>query len=279
MKILHTADTHIGTFPGPTEAGKNLRMRDTTNCMVALANSAMTEKPDLIIIAGDLFHRSRLWADEMLVEIQIAAEWLIDLSKVAPVCLLYGTPNHDNEEAFYNLSRAVPENVHIFTRPERRVIQTASGDVQVCALPGFDRGFYRTQNPGVSREEENAVFSNTLSQIVMGLSAQCTQDSPCVLMAHYTVPGADLESGQVQIFSQSEPMLTVDTLAAADFDLVTLGHIHKPQLVNGFSNVYYSGAINRLNFNDEGQARGFWYHEVNDNALVDSRFVATPARA
>lgn len=278
MKILHTADTHIGTFPGPSENGKNLRMRDTTNCMVSLANSAISESPDMIIISGDLFHRSRLWADEMLVEIQIAADWLNDLAKVAPVCLLYGTPNHDNLEAFNNLARALPENVHIFTHPERRIVQTASGPAQVCALPGFDRGFFRAQNPGVPREEENAVYSNALAQIVMGLRSQCTPDMPSVLMAHYTVPGADLESGQVQIFSQSEPMLSVDTLNAAAFSLVALGHIHKPQLVNGFQNVYYAGAINRFNFNDEDQARGFWYHEIGSNDLTSSRFVATPAR-
>lgn len=279
MKILQTADIHIGTFPGPVKDGRNLRMQDTINCMEMLKISASSENPDLIVIAGDLFHRSRLWADEMLMEIQIAANWLTDLSRIAPLCLLYGTGNHDNMEAFRNLSMALPANVHIFTRPERRIIRTGAGPVQVCGLPGFDRGYFRAQNPGISREDENAVFSNALSQIVMGLRAECTLDMPSVLMAHYTVPGADLESGQVQIFSQSEPMLTVDTLSAACFDLVALGHIHKPQRVNGLYSVFYAGAINRLNFNDEGQERGFWYHELDESYVPGSRFVNTPARS
>lgn len=277
MKILHTADTHIGTFPGPTEQGKNLRLEDTIQCMQALAESARSEDPDLILISGDLFHRARLWADEMLVEIQAAVDWLNGLSYVAPVCLLYGTPNHDNEEAFKTISLAVNSNVHIFMRPECRVIHTKSGPVQVCALPGFDRGYFRAKNPGVSREDENATFSSALSQIVMGLRAECNKEIPAVLMAHYTVPGADMESGQVQMFSQAEPMLTTDTLLAADFDLVALGHIHKPQQLSSYRKAFYSGAINRLNFNDEGQKRGFWYHKLS-HFDITSDFVEMPTR-
>lgn len=33
MKILHTADWHIGQFKGPTENGVNLRGLDTVKCL------------------------------------------------------------------------------------------------------------------------------------------------------------------------------------------------------------------------------------------------------
>lgn len=74
---------------------------------------------------------------------------------------------------------------------------------------------------------------------------------------YYTVPGCNTESGQTQFLTQFEPVITQDMLLAADYDLVALGHIHRPQMINGLRNVYYSGAVNAMNFNDEGQDRGF----------------------
>lgn len=37
---------------------------------------------------------------------------------------------------------------------------------------------------------------------------------------------------------------------------------------NGLHNVFYSGAINAMNFNDEGQERGFWIHEFSDTGKL-----------
>ena len=54
MKVLHTADTHLGDLTGPTKDGQNLRRLDTLRCMEAIVASAQAEKPDLAIIAGDL---------------------------------------------------------------------------------------------------------------------------------------------------------------------------------------------------------------------------------
>ena len=36
MKILHTADWHIGQFKGPVVDGVNLRLQDTVKCLVLL---------------------------------------------------------------------------------------------------------------------------------------------------------------------------------------------------------------------------------------------------
>ena len=119
----------------------------------------------------------------------------------------------------------------------------------------------------------------------MGLRTQCREDRPTVLMAHYTVPGCNTESGQSQLLTQFEPIIPPEALSAANYDLVALGHIHRPQLVSGFDNVYYSGSINANNFNDEGQERGFWIHYAEPGAFgregmvfTDSEFVKTPYR-
>ena len=55
---------------------------------------------------------------------------------------------------------------------------------------------------------------------------------------------------------------------AARYEAVLLGHIHRPQIIEGLDNVFYSGAINAMNFNDEGQDRGFWIHEFNEKGTL-----------
>lgn len=194
-----------------------------------------------------------------------------------------GTPNHDGEGQFKVLLTHFRdfENVHIVVNPE--VIQTKHADIAV--LPGFDRGIYRAKFPGFGKEEENEIFSQELGKIVLGLRAQCREDRPAVFMAHYTVPGCNTESGQSQILTQFEPIVPPESLDAAAYDLVALGHIHRPQIVSGFENVYYSGSINANNFNDEGQERGFWIHHFEEGAFgrdgmvfTDSEFVKTPYR-
>ncbi len=284
MKIFHSGDWHIGNFKGPEREGVNLRSLDTRRCLEFMVERAEQERPELVLVPGDIFHTGKTWSDRCCDEVITAIEIITRLAAVSGhVVIMKGTPNHDGEGQFKVLEAhfASFHNVHIVINPE--VIQTEYADIAV--LPGFDRGVYRAKFPGLGKEEENEVFSQELGKIVMGLRAHCRGDRPSVLMAHYTVPGCNTESGQSQLLTQFEPIIPPEALSASCYDLVALGHIHRPQLVSGFDNVYYSGSINANNFNDEGQERGFWIHHAEQGAFghegmvfTDSEFVKTPYR-
>jgi len=58
-----------------------------------------------------------------------------------------------------------------------------------------------------------------------------------------------------------------------------LGHIHRPQKVEGLSvPTFYCGAPERLSFNEENLIPGFWIHEFEESNYQGSRFIETPAR-
>lgn len=279
MKILHTADWHIGVFKGPEKDGANLRSLDTKRCLEAMVDKAREERPELALVSGDIFHTGRTWSDRCCDEVITAKEIISDLSQVAEqVIVMRGTPNHDGEGQFQVLKEFFPErgNVHIITEPQ--VVHTDYADIAV--LPGFDHGVFRAKFPGLGKEEENEVFSEELGKIVMGLKGMCRLELPSILMAHYTVPGCNTESGQSQLLTQFEPIVPVESLEAADYDLVALGHIHRPQELKTVRNAFYSGSINANNFNDEGQERGFWIHELLpfDTWNWNSTFYKTPYR-
>lgn len=281
IRILHTGDLHIGNFPGPEKNGENARYLDICKCLDALVEGAREQKPGIAVIAGDIFHQARVWSDRGLKEQQTAVKFLRELSAICPVVVMRGTPNHDSEQQFEMLKTAFEGNgeVKIITEPQVvEVFSGAYGWVQVACLPGFDRGYYRAQHPGLSKEEENEVFTKAIADMIIGLKAQCKAGTPAVLVSHYTITGCNMESGQTAFFSQFEPVVYPDTLAAADFDLVCFGHIHRPQQLEGCKNTFYCGAVSQLNFNDEGQERGYWIHDIGGSGEVKSTFQQLPTR-
>lgn len=281
IRILHTGDLHIGNFPGPEDNGENVRFKDICKCLDALVAGAKESKPDIAVIAGDIFHQARVWSDRGLKEQQTAVRFLRELERICPVVVMRGTPNHDSEEQFKTLDSTFygDDSVHIITEPDAGTYHSYDGKkIQIACLPGFDRGYYRAKHPGLSKEEENEVFTKAIEEMIIGLKAQCDAGSPTVLVSHYTITGCNMESGQTAFFSQFEPVVYPNTLAAADFDLVCFGHIHKPQQLDGCKNTFYCGAISALNFNDEGQERGYWLHDIDEAGGVTSTFQQLPTR-
>lgn len=284
IRVLHTGDLHIGNFPGPEENGENVRFKDICKCLDALVEGAQREKPDVAVIAGDIFHQARVWSDRGLKEQQTAVKFFRELGRICPVVVMRGTPNHDSEEQFKTLESTFSDdgNLHIVMEPQVvRIYTGRCGWVQIACLPGFDRGYYRAKHPGLSKEEENEVFTKAIEDMIIGLKAQYEADyGPTVLVSHYTITGCNMESGQTAFFSQFEPVVYPATLAAADFDLVCFGHIHKPQQLDGCKNTFYCGAISALNFNDEGQRRGYYIHELpmSEMEAAGNAFIELPTR-
>lgn len=282
IKILHCADLHLGDLNGPVKDGRNARREDTLRCMREIAKSAEIEQPNVAIIAGDLFNRSRVWADTALDDIDAAiADFIRPLCRASEkVVLLFGTQNHDNPKAF-NTLRHLTEGLHnltIYTTPEVDTLTTSAGPVQILAMPGFDKGRLRAFIPDADAETENQNATTLVNEIIMGLSAEAYKTKPTarILVAHYTVAGCESESGQTFLAGQDVVILP-QTIDSAGVTLACFGHIHKPQRLNCNTPAYYSGSPNQLTFNDEGIRHGFYIHEIEGNE-VKTRQIYTPER-
>lgn len=280
MKILHCADIHLGDLNGPIRDGKNARRQDTLDCMSAITEAARRELPDVSIIAGDLFNRSRVWADTALEDINDAINHFI-----RPLCqasdhvvLLFGTASHDNPLAFQIIEEvtANEDNLHIFTRPDVCNLYTKCGSVQILALPGFDKGRLRTFVPDADKETENRNATALINEVLLGLSTKLDKGTPSVLVAHYTVAGADMGNGATFLAGQ-DVVLLPQTIDSTGVTLACLGHIHKQQRIFYNTPTFYSGSPNQLTFTDEESQQGFYIHEITDEG-VQSTAYSTPAR-
>ena len=279
IKILHTGDIHLGDLAGPTKDGQNLRRADTIRCMQEVYYRAFLEEPDVTIIAGDLFNRSRVWADTALEDVNDALEkFIIPLCKCSDaVVLLFGTMNHDNPRAFELIKRATQDlkNLHIYTEPKVEEITTSNGPVQIVAVPGFDKARLRLFCPGVDKETENRNATALINDIMLGLSTELDKSKPSVLVAHYTVSGSEADNGSTFLAGQDVVVLPA-TIDAMGVDLACFGHIHKPQRLVCQTPAFYCGSVNQLTFNDEGTEHGFYIHTIDGQ--VSSEFAVTPER-
>lgn len=87
LKVLHTGDWHIGSFPGPEVGGQNARFQDICRCLDFQAMYAEEHRPDIIVVSGDIFHQARVWSDRGLRESRTAIDHIRRLSNVAPAVM------------------------------------------------------------------------------------------------------------------------------------------------------------------------------------------------
>ena len=168
MRILHTADWHIGNFRSPVRDGVNLRTEDTKRCLDEVVKVARDGHPDYSLVSGDIFHVGRLWSDRCCEEIVTAFHYIRELAAVSrQVVVMRGTPNHDGAGQFNVLKEmfSASPNVHIVDTPQ----MLHFGNIDIAVLPGFDRGVFRAKFPGLSGGQENEVFTQELANIILGL--------------------------------------------------------------------------------------------------------------
>lgn len=60
MRFIHTADIHLGAVPDKGYPWSDARKKEITDTFSELIGVCRREKPDLLLIAGDLFHRQPL---------------------------------------------------------------------------------------------------------------------------------------------------------------------------------------------------------------------------
>ncbi|HUT16502.1 MAG TPA: exonuclease SbcCD subunit D [Anaerolineae bacterium] len=267
VRILHFADLHLGVenYGRPDPAtGLHTRLLDFLRSFDEMVEYALEQSVDLVLFAGDAY-KSRNPNPTHQREFARRIHRLA--SAGIPVFLLTG--NHDTPST---LGRAntldifaalrVP-SVHVGRKPGTHCIPTRSGPVQIVAVPWIVRSHLLSReeykNRALSEIEELIVgkLEGVLDAELKGLDA----DLPTVLAAHGTVQGAVYGSERSVLLGQ-ETILPRSLLRRAAFDYVALGHIHRHQVLGEDPPIVYSGSLDRIDFGEEREAKGFVVAEV-----------------
>ncbi|MCA9886868.1 MAG: exonuclease SbcCD subunit D [Anaerolineae bacterium] len=272
VRVLHFADVHIGMENyGRTDAhtGLSSRVVDFLHRMDDMVDYAREHDVDLVIFAGDAF-KTRTPSPTFQREFA----WRIrDLAELAPVVMLVG--NHDLPPNAVKASSieiydtlAVP-NVLVAQEYDVHTVETKRGPVIVGAAPYPIRArlLQNLKTGQRTIKEVDEVLESQLNQILEGLADQADQRDPDniiprLLTGHFTVRGARLGSERSVMLGR-DVQVSLGLLADQRWDYVALGHIHKWQNLtegrDGAPPVVYSGSLERIDFGEEGDEKGFMW--------------------
>ena len=268
MRILHFADVHIGvenysrTDP---DTGLSTRLHDFLETFDELVDYAIGANVDLALFCGDAY-KSR---DPSQTHQREFAKRIVRLSEAGiPSFLLIGnhdTPHVQGRATSLDIYRTLPlPMVTIGDNAATYIIETPAGPIQIVAVPWVRRSqlLARDEMRGLSTIEINAKISDTLTNLIQIQAQRLDPHIPAILAGHVTVNDARTSSEQSMMLG-SDHVLLRSSVALPQFDYVALGHIHKHQIIGRNPHVVYSGSLQRIDFGEERDEKGFCVIELD----------------
>ena len=276
MKILHFADLHLGVenygHLNPA-TGLSSRLEDFLRVFDEVVDYALDNKVDLVVFAGDAY-KSREPTPTQQREFAKRINRLA--SNGVAVFLLVG--NHDLPNAVGKATATeifdtlAVKNVVVSSRPDVHRIETRGGPVQVASLPWPRRGLLLSKEAtkDLTIEEIKQRMQETLTRIIANHAARLDPAVPAILAAHVWVTGASAGSEKMVTIGQDHSLLP-GNVANPAFDYVALGHIHKRQILHENPPVVYSGSLERLDFSEEDDDKGFFVVDIQSSGTAGRR--------
>lgn len=288
IRVLHFSDYHLGSDsygkPNP-ETGINQRIHDFAARLDELIDFALANEVDVVLFAGDAFKNAH---PSPTVQ-KLLAERIWRLAKGGiRVFLLAG--NHDlprmvaNVTAFSVYPALEVAGVTVAERAGVYTLDTGKGErLQIAAMPHFWRSALLAQiDKPLSPQEVDRAIDRMVAEKVDQLAAQLNPSLPAVLTAHCHVTKARVSTAQ-DLYGISDFELSLSSIAHRAFPYVALGHIHKPQALSddwkSGTFAAYSGSLDRVDFGEEGEQKGFYVFELEDGRLAsEPHFETVDAR-
>lgn len=218
MRFIHTADIHLGAAPDSTMSWAGDRSGEIWDSFYRLLDETEASGADLLLIAGDLFHRQPLKRE--LKELNYRFSQLTH----AKVVIIAGNHDYIGAQSYYKDFEWAP-NVVFFRKNHISYIYLAALNTIVYGM-SYDR-----------QEITENMYDNLRPMRRFKDGQPIPQDCRHILLAH----GGD---GRHIPINQEK-------LRQAGFDYIALGHIHKPW-IDDKSAMAYAGALEPIDRNDEG---------------------------
>jgi DNA repair protein SbcD/Mre11 len=270
MKIVHFADTHIGveTYGGIDAAtGLSTRVLDELRALDNVTGYAVDNKADLVIFCGDVYKNrepSQTHQREFAARVRRLSEAHIPTVIVLGNHDLPGSQGKANSVDIFETLHI--DYIHIADKPEVMKIDTPSGRVQVAVFPWLRRNALlsrdEAKNLGVS--EVMAMMQDVMSARLTSLAEEIDPVLPAVLASHIAISSAKTGTEKSMMIG-NDPVVMLSTIASPVYDYVALGHVHRQQVLSEAPPVVYAGSMERLDFSDEKEEKGFYVVDIDVN--------------
>lgn len=273
MKIIHTADWHLGNV-----FHRHNRVAEHRHFFGWLRDTIVQQQPDALIVSGDIFDGPNPAAEVQ----RLFYDFLTHLSVEHPgmsIILIAG--NHDSGarlEAGEELLRlhnifvrgTVWKDAEGETYFERMILPLAprgsdTAEVVCYALPFLRPADYPA---GLSVQDG---LRHYLTNLDKRLKKTAFKRLPVVVAAHFYAHGALIQAHEhsERLVVGGQDMVEIDTMGKA-YAYVALGHIHRPQAVGNCANVRYAGSPLALSFSERDYKRAINLVEIDTQGHVET---------
>ena len=260
MKVLHTADWHIGQiFHNYSREEEHKFFFDQLKSII------IKEKPDVLVVSGDIFHT----ATPTIVSQRLYYNFIVELSRLdSDLQIVITSGNHDSPsrleaprplwEAF-NVTvvgmldyQTVTDSDGLNFDPNKVEIPiTRKGDIigWVVAVPYMNAGNYPAIKDSDSVSKRIANFYQKLLAHLKN-RPEYSENQSIVAAGHLAVGNADIRGHSADIIGKLETLDIKDFKKVKGVDYWAFGHIHYPQAIKGIDNMRYAGSPFPISFNE-----------------------------
>ncbi|MHB8836633.1 MAG: exonuclease SbcCD subunit D [Candidatus Methylomirabilia bacterium] len=271
FKVIHTADWHLGRTLLQVSLLEQQR-QIIENGFLPLVREA---RPDLVVIAGDIYDRAVPPPDA----VRLLDDTLTELTLGIGVPVLAISGNHDSEGRVSYASRILSRsglNIHGGLQGRLEPLLYECQKVAVVPLPFFEpveaAAWLGVPGPLTAAESMRLVLERLVGQVPAGwrkvLVGHAFVQGGSVSDSERPLPGAGAEVGGAGL---------VPAGVFAGWDLVLLGHLHRPQRV-GASAVHYAGSLLKYSFSEADHVKGVTLHTLDGGGATAEQFALAPAR-
>jgi DNA repair protein SbcD/Mre11 len=269
MKLFHTADWHLGKLVQGVSMTEEQRF-----VLQQFIEAIAEEKPDAVIIAGDLYDRAVPPTDAVNLLDEVLETIVLKLK--TPVIAVSG--NHDSPGRLNFGSQLMKSNgLYITGQLEKDmepiVIQDEFGEVHFHLVPYADPSQVRY----ILENEEIRTHDDAMKKMVAHIESSIDSSKRHVLVGHaFVTPHGEEEENT----SDSERPLAiggaeyVSALHFKNFHYTALGHLHQAHYVLN-ETVRYSGSPLKYSISEEHHQKGFHIVQMDElgNVSVEKRLL------
>ena len=257
MKVIHTSDWHIGQT-----LYQYSRDEEHKYFFNQLKNIVLEEKPDALIVSGDIFHAST----PSVMSQRLYYHALVELSRLYDdLQIIVTAGNHDSPsrleaprelwEAFnvtvignLDFYKEVKENGLTYDASKIQIPVRRNDDIVgwILAVPFINAGNYPSLKEDDCYSKRVFSFYNNLKDNLK-LNEQYTENHSVISMGHFMISGVDSAS-QNKLTGGLESVVSTEMSAISGIDYWAMGHVHHPQNVG--ENIRYSGSPFAMTFNE-----------------------------
>ncbi|MBE7692191.1 exonuclease SbcCD subunit D C-terminal domain-containing protein [Tenacibaculum finnmarkense] len=277
MKILHTADWHLGH-----RLHDHSQLEEQTLFLAWIENYISNEKIDLLLISGDIFDTS----SPSNQSLTMYYNFLVKLQKTSCKNIIITGGNHDSpgtlnapKELLNALSIKVVGKATEKIADEVFEININDEKVLIGAVPYLRDGDIRRAVAGESFDDLTDKYKKALinhyQEIAIESEKINSSNAPVIAMGHLFATGGSVSDSEQNIY-----VGTLGHIGASDFptyfDYVALGHLHRPQIVGENDKIRYSGSPNILSFSELNYDKKIIVLEISANKISNIEDVIVP---